>query len=97
METITGKDARTAAADTFLDVILADPDLFEDAFAAVVASWHASPPGVPPNKPTATRPPGPSGRLPRDHSRDAHQDTRRPRTNLWQLRHERSPPPHTQS
>ena len=35
------------ASEQFLEVIFADPELFEEAFAAVRASWSASPPRAP--------------------------------------------------
>jgi hypothetical protein len=37
-----------AAYDEFLDVVLADPGLFEAAFAGVLESWQAGPPTAPP-------------------------------------------------
>lgn len=38
-------DARTLS-EQFFELILADPDFFEDAFAAVEASWSGRPPGA---------------------------------------------------
>ncbi|MHB1930199.1 MAG: hypothetical protein ACYCUG_12405, partial [Acidimicrobiales bacterium] len=48
-----------SVSDRFVEVILADPDLFEEAFASVIASWDASPPTVPPVTITARQSPLP--------------------------------------
>jgi hypothetical protein len=45
MDIPTGVDPY-AAPDQFFEVILADEDFFEDAFASVMASWNASPPNA---------------------------------------------------
>lgn len=54
---ITGNDP-ASVSDAFMEMILADPDLAEEAFAAVMASWDAGPPS-PPETATASPPPAP--------------------------------------
>jgi hypothetical protein len=44
--------------DEFVKVILADPDLLDEAFAAVLESWDATPPTSPPTAGTAVGRPG---------------------------------------
>jgi hypothetical protein len=51
MDVITRQ--RPAAADEFWKLILADPDLLDEEFAKVMASWAASPPGRGPTTGTA--------------------------------------------
>jgi hypothetical protein len=57
MDLPAGVDAY-AALDEFLEMIFADEDFFQDAFAVVVASWNACPPDVPTRIKTASPPPG---------------------------------------
>jgi hypothetical protein len=88
MGAIPSNDA-IAVSDEFLDLILADPDLFEIAFASVEASWRASPPKAPPEA-TACRPPSPpsptAGQSPR------HGSVCSPGLTPWQFHLARSPP-----
>jgi hypothetical protein len=90
MDTPAGVDA-CAALDEFLEVIFADEDFFEDAFAAVVASWNACPPNVP----AKVRPPFPplGHQSPPWRVRQLGQWSARPAAGrAWQLRTARSPP-----
>jgi hypothetical protein len=56
MGAITRND-RAAVSDQFLELILADPDFLEAAFASVVASFEATPPQARPATTTRFRPP----------------------------------------
>jgi hypothetical protein len=95
MSVLVGVDAY-AALDEFLEVILADEDFFEDAFAAVVAPWDAGPPYTPAVIGSAAPRPGhpsPSGR-----ARQLRQwSIRAAAGQAWQLRVARSPPADHQS
>jgi hypothetical protein len=90
MNTPAGVDA-CAALDEFLEVIFADEDFFEDLFAAVVASWNASPPDAPPMIRRAVPPRG--HRRPPGRARQLDQwSARAAAGRAWQLRTARSPP-----
>jgi hypothetical protein len=85
-------NARYAASEEFLKVIFADPDLFEDAFAAVTASWDASPPRGPVSSRTGARPPDRWPPRTARSTRSAARGSDRPRDGAWQLHMARSPP-----
>jgi hypothetical protein len=84
-----------AALDQFLELIFADEDFFEDAFAAVVASWNACPPHMPPPIRPASLPPGHSS--PPSRLCPLGQWSRASQGAAWQLRMARSPPDDQQS
>jgi hypothetical protein len=93
MNVLTQRAAGYSALDEFLEVVFADEDFFEDAFAAVVASWDACPPHA-----LATIgpiPPHPGHPSPTWRSRQPDQ---RPAPTAagraWPLRTARSPPTH---
>jgi hypothetical protein len=89
MGTIISNDA---VSDQFLELILADPDLLEAAFASVVASFEASPPQAPPTSATRVRPSAsPAEAL---GKRNEHRTVRSPRVTPRQLHVARSPPCH---
>jgi hypothetical protein len=58
-------DDRRVVSDRFLELVLADPDLLDAAFAAVEASWSATPPAPPSPVATRTGRPGPGTSPPR--------------------------------
>jgi hypothetical protein len=90
MDTLAGVDAY-AALDEFLEVIFADEDFFEDAFAAVVASGKAGPPDGPAMIRSAF--PSPDRRSPPPRARQPGQwSAWAPAGRAWQLRTARSPP-----
>jgi hypothetical protein len=95
MNTPTGVDAY-AALDEFLDVIFADEDFFEDAFAAVVASWNACPPDVTAMIRSTFPSPG-HRRRPWRPRQLGHWSARAAAGRAWQLRTARSPPGDQQS
>lgn len=79
------------ASDDFLRVVLADPDLLDDAFARVMASWQAGPPPAPPlTRAAAGRPAG--SRQPPDEAGDPHRLPRMPCGATSRPRVARSPP-----
>lgn len=92
MHVITSDDA-TAVSDEFFEVILADPDLFEVAFDAVVASWQADPPRFPPVTAAGSTTPGPPPAPPRESHPDAGDATGNPQASVEPPRVARSPPP----
>jgi len=95
MDTLVGVDAY-AALDEFLEVVFADEDFLDDAFAAVVASWNASPPDAPERtKADFANPdrPHPFGRA----RPVGHATGRTPERKAWELRTARSPPGDQQS
>lgn len=86
-----GLDDQAAVTDRFLELILADPDLLDAAFAAVEAAWSADPP---PRRPTvATRARGPGGRaLPPPRRGPSRAHGHEPVGPTWLRRTARSPP-----
>jgi hypothetical protein len=84
-------DDRRAASPRFVELILADPDLLDVAFAAVEASWSAAPPA---RRPTiAIRARRASGREPLGRHRQPSRPRRnRPAHPTWPYRTARSPP-----
>ena len=51
--TVPAIDAPPAIDREFWAVVLADPDLLDEAFAEVLASWRSGPPSAPPGTLTA--------------------------------------------
>jgi hypothetical protein len=89
MDLPAGVDAY-AVLDELLEVIFADEDFFEDAFAAVMASWNAPPPGAPAKTTPGARP-AHQGRS--EGARQLGQGpVRAPTRQASQLRTARSPP-----
>jgi hypothetical protein len=95
MNTPTGVDAY-ATLDEFLEVIFADEDFFEDAFAAVAASWNAGPPDAPAKIRSALPSPG-HRRPPWRPRQPGRWSARAAAGRAWQLRTARSPPSDQQS
>jgi hypothetical protein len=89
MGATTSNDA-AALSDEFLDLILADPDLFEIAFVSIEASWRASPPKVP-LAARARRPPSPPPPPTMEQS-PRRRSVCPPGCAQWQLHLARSPP-----
>jgi hypothetical protein len=65
MRAATLDDTRTLSAQ-LLELVLADPDLLDIEFAAVMASWDASPPIAPPTVARRAGFGGPARRAPTD-------------------------------
>ncbi len=94
MTTVTREPVRSVD-DAFLDVVLADPELVDAEFEALVsATWSTAPPAGTPPVPS----PAPSGRPPSGGFRDVRpgRGSRRyaaPQPGIDGRRRERSPPP----
>ena len=76
--------------DRFLELVLADPDLLDLEFAAVLASWNARPPGAPPK--LARRAGWGSRRRRAVLPSGRYQRMTRPHVDRWHRTAARSPP-----
>jgi hypothetical protein len=89
METVTDPGIE-AIRRQLVELVLNDPDLFEAAFADVLAAWHASPPQRETTTRTRTRDRGHPTRSRRDIFPPRHEDGSLRAD--WLLRTARSPP-----